>query len=597
MRSKIFTWSVRLTFFVLVTVTASSCRNMFDVLPEDAVDESKAWQNIYDADAGVTGVYGQLLSVAGQYEVLNELRGDLMDVTVNSDSYLKQINTHTVTGDNPYANPKPFYAVIQNCNDVMKNLRLMYDSRKIGKSDFDQRYSDMGALRSWLYFQLGIHFGQIPYVTEAIENIDDVKDPAKFRRLNLDELVPELISFMESLPYKDAYASGSSLNTQIDGYPSKLFFVNKYCVLGDLYLWKNDYHNAAIAYKQVLETSTPLGDAAGDIYYNQFVGSSGSVDEIKTSAYQGFFSRSLQDKEFQWEWIWTMVFDKNFRPANPFIDLFSNAGGKYLVKPSAVAINNWKAQDQTDNTPYDLRGENNSYKMINGQPVIMKFLYNYLNATTGVPANTLEKNGKWFLYRASLLHLRYAEAANREGYDKIAYALINQGIRTTYSFNPNTSVETEKSATFLPEPYNLDGRKIDAPRIRGKFHRNLGIRGRMNAKVSGLSYADSVAYFNGVERDAPGYEQFYTNRTVKDRAGLTLFMENKIIDEGALELAYEGNRWQDLLRIAFRREKEMAGSGLSFLNAKIKAKFNASGSGGFTEKTSMSQWFLPFEWE
>lgn len=597
MKNRVFKISAGLVLMFLISVSSMSCRDMFDVLPEDAIDNSKAWQNLYDADAGVIGVYGQLLSIAKQYEVLNELRGDLMDVTLNADAYLKQINENNVTDGNPYADPKPFYAVILNCNDVMKNLQAMYDSKKINRSDFEQRYSDIGALRCWLYFQLGIHFGEVPYVTSTIEDIDDVKDQTKFPRLKLDDLVKELISFMEALPYKKPYVDGNSLISQIDGYPSKVFFVNKYCVLGDLYLWTDDYHRAATAYKEVLETTTPLGEAAGDTYYNQYVGSSGDVDEIKPSAYQGFFSRSPTDSQYQWEWIWTMVFDKSFAPENPFIGLFSNSGGKYLVKPSNVAIDNWKAQDQTDDTPYDLRGQDNSYKIINGQPVIMKFLYNYLNATTGIPGNLLEKNGKWFLYRASLLHLRYAEAANREGYDKIAYALINQGIRTTYAFNPNTTDATQKQATFLPEPYNLDGRKIDAPRLRGKYHRNLGIRGRMKTKVSGLTRADSTTYFNGVTPGTPDFQPLYTNRTVKDRAGLTLFMENKIIDEGALELAFEGNRWEDLLRIARRREKESAGSGLSFLNQKIKTKFTVSGSGSFTEKTSMDQWFLPFKWK
>ncbi|WP_407430519.1 RagB/SusD family nutrient uptake outer membrane protein [Arcticibacter sp.] len=590
MKSKKISISVRVLVLVFCLLNITACRDMFDVLPEDTIDHTKAYQNIYDADAAVLGVYGQLLNIAKQYEVLNELRADLVDVTGNADTYLKEINNHQVSSANPYANPKPFYAVILNCNDVLKNLQIMYENKRINKSEFDQRYSDIGALRSWIYFQVGVHYGEIPYVTEAIENIDDVKDASKFPRIKLDELVSKLIAFMESLPYKDVYAVGNSLNTQLDGYPSKLFFVNKYCVLGDLYLWSDNYAKAAHNYKNVLETTTPLGESAGDNYYNAYVGSSGDVDEIKPGSWQTFFSRSPQDNQYQWEWVWSMVFDSQFQPKNPFIDLFSNAGGSYLLKPSTAAISNWMQQDQTDNTPYDLRGLDNSYKIINGQPVIMKFLYNYLNATTGVPGKLLERNGKWFLYRASLVHLRYAEAANREGHDKIAYALINQGIKTTYAYNPNTTDATQKQATFLDWPYDLDARKIDAPRLRGKYHRNLGIRGRMRIKVSGLSKSDSSAYFNGVDENASDFEPLYTNRTVKDRAGLTQFMENKIIDEAALELAFEGNRWQDLFRIARRMEKE-GKNGLGFLNGKLKTK-----NPGFSAKGSMNDWFLPFTW-
>lgn len=586
MRKKIYKLSVRVLLVTTCMISVFSCKDYLDVVPEDAIDYKNMYQNIYDADAAVIGVYGKLLNVAKQYEVLNELRADLMDVTGNADIYLKQINTHSVTVDNPYTNPRPFYEVILNCNDVLKNLKIMYNSKKINESDYNQRYSDIGALRSWLYFQLGIHFGEIPYVTSTIENINDLKDAAKFPKIALENLVDTLINYTEALPYKDPYPEGSSLVMQMDNYPSKLFFVNKNCLLGDLYLWDNNYHQAATHYKKVLETTTPLGEAAGDPYYMKYVGSDGDVDETKPGVWQTFFSRSPQDNEYQWEWIWTLVFDKNFKPQNPFIELFSNSGGKYLVKPSQMAINNWNNQEQTDGTPFDLRGPDNSYKIINGQPVIMKFLYNYLNATTGIPGNLLEKNGKWFLYRASLLHLRYAEAANRENHDKVAYAFINQGIKTTYNYNSNTTDVTQKQATFLEFPYDLDGRKIDAPRIRGKFHRNMGIRSRLNIRPSVI---DSARFFDMSNPD-------YYNRSVTDRPGLTLYMEDKIIDEAALELAYEGNRWEDLLRIALRR----GATDPNYLADKIAAKFEAAGDGASaalvrSRLANKANWYLPFK--
>ena len=66
----------------------------------------------------------------------------------------------------------------------------------------------------------------------------------------------------------------------------------------------------------------------------------------------------------------------------------------------------------TAGVPYDARGLL-SVRNINGQPVVMKYLYNYINTTTNFPINPLVKNGKWFLYRQAHLHLRFAEAANR----------------------------------------------------------------------------------------------------------------------------------------------------------------------------------------
>ncbi|WP_345952813.1 RagB/SusD family nutrient uptake outer membrane protein [Mucilaginibacter sp. PAMB04168] len=541
-----------------------SCRNMYDVEPQNQIEYKNTFQNIYDADAAVIGIYGKMLGLARQYEVLNELRADLMDVTPNAGAELQQINTHSVQAGNTYADPQPFYTVILNCNDVMKNLKVMYDTKKLTSNDFNQRWSDVAALRSWLYFQLGLQFGEVPYVTESLANAADVKDESKYPKLKLDALVKTLIAFMEALPYKDPYPAANSLVTQIDGYPSKIFFINKKCLLGDLYLWNNDYHNAAVVYKQVLETSTPAGPSDSYNYFNTYTLNSGSDnDAVTASAWQTFFSRSTQDREYQTEWIWSMVFDKNFAPENPFVDLFANSGGRYLVKPSQTAIDNWNAQQQSDGTPFDLRGPNNTYRIINGQPVIVKFLYNYLSTSTGLPINQLEKNGKWFLYRTATLHLRYAEAANRDGQTKIAWALVNAGIKSAYDDLTQPDA-TKRRITLLPEPYAFDARKLDAPSIRGKYHRNLGIRARVNTTLLNVN----------LQQDMLG-------------------MEDKLMEEAALELAYEGNRWQDLMRIAQRRNNP------AFLADKVYNKLlkdgNPAASAVRARLMNTSNWFLPFK--
>ncbi|WP_295772408.1 RagB/SusD family nutrient uptake outer membrane protein [uncultured Mucilaginibacter sp.] len=559
-----FTPYIKAAALVVMLTGSYSCRNMYDVEPQNQVDAKNMFRNIYDADAAVIGIYGKVLSLARQYEVLNELRADLMDVTPNAGAELQQINTHNVLDGNSFADPKPFYSVILSCNDVMKNLKLMYDTNKLTANDYNQRWSDVAALRSWLYFQLGIHFGEVPYVTEALTNVNDVKDQSKYPRLKLDALVRTLITFLEALPYKLPYPAANTMITQIDGYPSKLFFVNKKCLLGDLYLWNNEYRKAATVYKEVLETSTPNGPSDSYNYFNTYTLNSGSDnDAVTTSAWQGFLSRSMQDREFQSEWIWAMVFDKAFAPENPFINLFANNGGQYLVKPSQTAIDNWNSQIQNDGTPFDLRGPNNTYKIINGQPVIVKFLYNYLSTTTGLPVNALENNGRWFLYRTPTLHLRYAEAANRDGQTKIAWALVNAGIKGAYD-NTAEPDATKRRITNLPEPYMFDARKLDAPTIRGKYHRNLGIR----ARVGTINL--SVAFQN-------------------DMVG----MEDKLLEEAALELAYEGNRWQDLMRVALRRNDP------ALLADKVYNKLLKDGNPAAASVRSRlmntANWFLPFK--
>lgn len=75
---------------------------------------------------------------------------------------------------------------------------------------------------------------------------------------------------------------------------------------------------------------------------------------------------------------------------------------------------------------YDARGPL-SVRDIGGQSVVMKYLYNYIDYNTNVPVNPFAKNGKFFLYRQSHLHLHFAEAANRAGYSKLGAAMYDAG--------------------------------------------------------------------------------------------------------------------------------------------------------------------------
>jgi hypothetical protein len=70
-------------------------------------------------------------------------------------------------------------------------------------------------------------------------------------------------------------------------------------------------------------------------------------------------------------------------------------------------------------------------------------------------------------------------------------------------------------------------------------------------------------------------------------------MENAIIDEAGLELAYEGQRWGDLERIALRRNDP------SFLANKIYQKLlrdgNPNASTVQAKLMNPANWYLPFK--
>lgn len=570
---------------VMLLLSFSACKKVFDIKPEDQLDVSNAYQNVYDADAAVVGIYGKFMGLAEQYVVLNELRADLLDVTMNSDENLRQISTHTVKDNNPYANPRPFYELILNCNDVMEHFQVMVKEKRMTEDQFNQRYSDIVSLRSFLYLQLGIHFGAVPYVTSSLKSVDEVKNAANFPRLPFNVLLDSLIRVTEAVPFKDQYPTGTNLNITVDGYQTQKFYITKKVILGDLYLWKGNYQKAAEYYRQVMETGTQ-GVVDGRYYSLYKVGwdSNGDIDHyisysragdastlVYNTQWRIMFEQNYGTSGFDREWVWVLPFDNKFNPQNSLIKLFSPVGGQYLVRPSQEVFDLWDGETQRaaqgGSIPYDAR-KLLSTMTIGGQPVAMKYLYNYIGWNTSTALNPLLKNGKWFLFRQTQLHMRFAEAANRSGKYRLAWGLWNSGIAGAYPA-PTSDVTNYHNTLNEPYPFNFDARNSGSsgvPYYRADWYRNIGIRARANMTDVTIPAADSL---NSIE--------------------------SGLIKETALENAFEGTRWPDLLRISLRRNDP------SFIadrvyNKLIKSGISAGAASAARAKLMARDYYLPFKW-
>lgn len=608
---------------ILMAVMISSCDSLLDINAQDVVEESESYQNVYDADNAIWGLYSKFSKLAENTIVLNELRADMMDVTPNATADQVALNNHTATVDNKYCDPTPFYEVILNANDLLANLDSMKIAKRITADDYAPRYSDVMAIRTWTYLQLGIHYGTVPYINKPISNKSDLSNPSLYVEKTLDELILQLINDMQSVPTLAENTLSSFYNKTIQENGKSFFlnlqFINKRLILGDLYLWNDQFVEAATQYKAYMDeadanssktqmknkistwvwnsSNEPRFQICYQRYKDQDVSSfrnmwkeifSRSSTEVGSSAVVG-----LQD-----EMIWMFSYSGITNSTSPFIKLFANTGvGEYQLKPSAWAVDSmWGTQVQQSNGfVFDGRGKESSYDVINGQPVVLKYLYDYYDTYTTDANKTIHLDynnitnkyslaGKWFLYRAALLHLRYAEAANRAGYPRLAYALLNNGIKTNYdwvksdgtyrankvgvqytSFQPPvppagaTQAQIDSinaiPATPYPAPFYLDARQNDAPYpvLRSPWRDNGGIRNR--------------AY---LLNDTKPAWVVTTQDSMK-------WIENSLIKEAALECGFEGTRWADLLRVARRKVKNgEAGSVASQMSDAIKGKYNGA---------------------
>jgi hypothetical protein len=569
----------------MVCFVGSSCSKFLDVEPEEVLVKEQMYRNVYDADAAVIGVYGKLLSLAEQHVLWNELRADLLTVTNRANPYLQEINTNDVdaiSADNPYVNPRKFYEVILNCNDVLANFQMMRAENKFTPEEYNQRYSDIMAVRSWVYLQLGIHFGRIPYITDPLEDTDAVLDRDKYPLLEFEQLLTKLIADMEAIPYKQLYSSTESLMYAVDGYVMERFFINKQALLGDLHLWNNDYQKAAEYYKLVMTTYDNLGNdgfrydrykikwaevqsnddiAVGYLRYREQ--DVRTLINSKTQGWRSMFSRT-QDVLWNTEWVWSLPFSSNFSPQNPFISLFAANGGDHLLKPSLESFDLWNSQTQRNGVPYDARRDL-SVSMSGQEGVVTKYTDEFSDIETMLPIDKFQRDGKWHLYRAAKLHLRFAEAANRDGHHKLAVGLLNNGVGRIYD-DPNQTDKTDIQQTHLPFPYDFDARNGNNPHYRATWHRNDGLRGRAYVTFRELNPTDSLTQ-----------------------------IENYLIEEAALEMAFEGSRWEDLLRVAMRRNDP------SFLANKIYEKLSKEGNPQAdavrSKLMNRENWYLPFKWD
>jgi len=200
---------------------------------------------------------------------------------------------------------------------------------------------------------------------------------------------------------------------------------------------------------------------------------------------------------------------------------------QYTIKPTQSIINLFTAQVPSKGTK-DFRGMGVSIDtLIDGTPIIRKY----------VLGDEEKNSSNIIISRAGDIHLLLAEALNRLGESDLALTLMNFGI-------------AQMSA---------------APREYRTWTENIGIRGR--AYVKAKSVPSDIA---------------------ADPNQKMLYIEDLLIEERALELAFEGKRWFDLVRIANRRNDD------NYIASKVAPKFTDSSKAESVSSIlrNRNNWFL-----
>lgn len=529
-----------------ITVLASCDDLLYSDTDRQIAEEEYGLQTPGDSIFSMFGLFTQLQKVADSYVLLGELRGDLLDITDLSDRSLREINDFNVTADNQYIDIRNYYAIINNCNYILAHL----DTTLIDKGQKLQRgqYAAVKAIRAWTYMQMALNFKRVKYYDEPILTVADATKT--FEELELEALAARLIPELESLQEVPLPSLGyvESYNTLYSLFPVKV-------VLGDLYLWTGQYEKAATAYRGAIFDRRVIINKDNYSYWRPV------NNTISADAYL-YWQRAFT---FLSNEVVTTIMCPTDYGQDYYLDTINNMG---WIKPSAIALSNWDRQTYYLNEASNAQGDLRKYGSVSySEETDFEATtdYNFSGATSNKQLIYKYKlyDQNVIIYRSSLLYLRYAEAVNRLGKPNLAFAVLKYGLNGTNMFN--TTIVPVKERESPTPVYMQFG---DA-----RFQNNAGIRMR----GLGNSQNDTT---------------FFKLPTQPTQLDSIRYVENLIQEELALETAFEGNRFHDLMRLTMRRMNDAGyNDNESYLADKVAAK-HAGDAAIRAKLLNRDNWFI-----
>lgn len=538
---------IKITLGVLLGFSSLiSCNDALNVDPEEVLLAGDyLGDDELDARSALFGVLSQMQDVAPNYLLLGEMRADLVGVNENTIDEIRQLNDLEIEPDNSFANPTTLFSIINNCNYALVGIDTdAYENRLL------EDYASIMRIRTWAQMQILINYGKLPYIDKPIRSDDNFED--EYLLLNFDQALDKLIRNLQAI----ADIENVSKHDGSLGFNIESMIPNNDILLGDLLLWRGDYIGAAVSYKKFLDNTFDGGPKYILTNNRVNVSESGGTYNV-SSTWGSIFSSVLPNTS---EAINYIGFSEEYRQSNYIRNIAYSQ-----MEPSQAILLNWREQSfgfegepvVVEEYTYAGQTYTNDYREANS-------VYTFTNDDSSYLIRKYASD--YFTWnRAAKIYLRYAEAINYAGYPDHALAIIN-GIFNNPDVEPKDAPLFNNAQNFLNfelEDY-FTVNTSDEP-ISGL----LGIRDR--AGLEPVSVADDL-----------------TDAEKINEVGAL------ILNENALELAFEGNRWEDLIRFSRRNGQT------NIIGDAIAEKFELAGDAG--KATSVKQkllnpdnWFLPLE--
>lgn len=423
------------------------------------------------------GILSNLQDVIENNVILGEVRSDMVVPTDFVSDSLSRLSAfeQVPDGDNEILNRSAYYKVINQCNFYLAKVDTMAMKNNIYY--MRREFAQVQMVRAWTYMQLVQNYGEVPFLVDPVDNANtgwETTPPEGF--VDADNLLDKLMEhgLNQAYLYEKTlgYPNYGSFNTGAVNIPHSQVVFPGDLVLADLYLLrghdKMDYEKAAAHYYKYIDDNNlyvqgnwrantfktfvdgkevyrPAATswASAVTSYDRGNGiitlvpsaANSSLGKVLTRVQQiyGFDPKSSSH---------TSAGDKNESVVSGNISITANYKNRQLEpsmgylamnKAQLVSIPEMSGGVQTSVTyPQDL-GDcriDGSFKYVQTLDGRLPFVQKFGARNSNLEHSLTNFNFRYGLsvYRVTQIFLRYAEAINRAGYPRHAFAVLRNGL-------------------------------------------------------------------------------------------------------------------------------------------------------------------------
>ena len=179
MKNKINNIVKSLAVAALGMLSLSSCNDFLTIYPTDKTIGENFWQSKDDVTQVVTGAYTAMINggIIERMIMWGDYRSDELKKHPSlKNTTLDDISKGDLYPSSGYNSWACFYSVINTCNIVLAHApEVMEKDPEFTEGDYQTARAQMLGLRALCHFYLVRAFRDVPYVTKAYENTDDMK--------------------------------------------------------------------------------------------------------------------------------------------------------------------------------------------------------------------------------------------------------------------------------------------------------------------------------------------------------------------------------------------------------------------------------------